>query len=183
MSTQEQKKISKFLCLVLRHRPEVIGVDLDKSGWADTAELLEKMGRKGRPITAVQLREIVETNDKKRFAFSADRSKIRATQGHTIEVDLGLEERTPPEILYHGTSERFLDSILKKGIGRGERHHVHLSTDTTTALQVGSRHGNAVVLTIRTGQMHKAGIKFYISENEVWLTDHVAPEFIERNNQ
>ncbi len=182
MKKEEQVKISKFLCLVLRHRPGLIGVSLDRNGWADTAGLLEKMRRKGHELSMEELKEVVLHNDKKRFAFSADGARIRASQGHTIEVDLELEEKTPPAVLYHGTSEKYLASILEEGIGKGERHHVHLSTDTVTALQVGSRHGNPVVLSIRSLEMYESGFRFYISENHIWLTDHVAPEFIDQQD-
>jgi putative RNA 2'-phosphotransferase len=171
-------KLSKFLSLVLRHEPESIGLRLDEQGWADVEELLRCCQAGPQPMTREELEEVVRTNDKKRFAFSPDGTKIRANQGHSIEVNLALEPREPPELLYHGTAQRHLDSIRQSGIHKGERHHVHLSLDEPTAIKVGQRHGKPVVLTIRAGEMHKKGNVFYCSDNGVWLTEHVPPEFI-----
>ena len=182
MTEKEQKRASKFLSLVLRHKPQVIGLTLDQNGWAETAELLEKMKRNGRGLSVEQIKEVVANNDKKRFAFSPDFKRIRANQGHSLQVDLDLKEKAPPEWLYHGTTERNLDSIIEKGILKGKRHHVHLSPDEATAKKVGSRHGKPVVLPVEAGAMHQQGIKFYLSENGVWLTEHVAAEYI-RNLQ
>lgn len=179
MNEKEQRRTSKFLSLVLRHKPETIGLSLDVNGWANTQELLEKMKSRGRGLSFEQLIKVVENNDKKRFSFSADRSGIRANQGHSLKMDLELKELVPPDFLYHGTSERNLSSIKEKGIVKRQRHHVHLSPDEATAFVVGSRHGKPMVLTVKAGQMHSRGVRFYRSENGVWLTDHVFPEFID----
>jgi putative RNA 2'-phosphotransferase len=171
-------KISKFLSLVLRHQPETIGLHLDAQGWADVEELLAKARQGPQPLTREVLEEVVATNDKKRFAFSVDGTKIRASQGHSIEVDLALAPQAPPEILYHGTADRNLPSIRASGLLKGKRQHVHLSLDEQTATKVGQRHGRPVVLTIRTGEMHCQGHVFFCSANGVWLTDSVPPAFI-----
>lgn len=179
MSKSEQTKASKFLSLVLRHKPEEIGLSLDESGWANTQELLDKAGKYGFSLTLEQLKSIVNNSDKKRFAFTADFTKIRANQGHSISVDLGLTEQIPPELLYHGTAVRNLESIKLQGLLKRERHHVHLSDNPQTAIQVGSRYGEPVVLSILSAKMHASGVKFFISENKVWLTEYVSPEYIE----
>ncbi len=169
------KEISRFLSLVLRHKPEKIDLVLDGNGWASVTELLSKL----KPtITMEILKEIVESNDKKRFAFNEDKSKIRASQGHSIKIDLALESVEPPEVLYHGTAKRFLDSIKKSGLQKQSRTHVHLSGNHDTAINVGKRHGKPIVLKIDTKKMSIDGHKFYISENEVWLTDNVPVEYI-----
>ncbi len=172
-------RTSRFLSLVLRHRPEAIGLELDAAGWASVSELIRLAGEHGRELSESHLREVVETNDKRRFSLSADGSRIRARQGHSIRVDLGLEPVTPPAVLYHGTATRFLDSILRRGLVKGKRHHVHLSADEATARAVGRRHGQPVVLRVDAGGMHGAGHAFYLSENGVWLTDHVPVEYLE----
>ena len=179
MTEKEQRKASKFLSLILRHKPKVVGLSLDENGWAKTQELLEKMKRNGSGLDLQQLMEVVENNDKKRFSFSADLSRIRANQGHSVKVELDLQETIPPDRLYHGTSEKNLLSIKEKGILKRQRHHVHLSADEATALKVGSRHGKPVVLLIKAKQMHEQGIKFFRSENEVLLTENIPSEFIE----
>jgi putative RNA 2'-phosphotransferase len=172
------KETSKFLSFVLRHQPEEIGLKLDDAGWASVEELLAACKRARRTLTREELEHIVDTSDKKRFAFSEDGLYIRANQGHSIEVELGYEPREPPAVLYHGTATRFLASIQKEGLKRGKRHHVHLSTDASTAIKVGSRHGKPVVLRIMSGRMHTDGYLFYLSENGVWLTERVPPDYI-----
>lgn len=179
MKLSEQKKVSKFLSLILRHRPETIGLALDDSGWAEVGELLTKINLSGKPLTLDQLTAVVENNDKKRFAFSDDQTKIRANQGHSIEVDLALDEAEPPEILYHGTAERNLVPIREKGLLKGQRNHVHLSVDQDTARSVGVRYGKPVVLKIRSQQMQSDGCSFFLSKNGVWLTAYVDPKYIE----
>lgn len=179
MDTHERKKKSKFLSLILRHRPEVIGLSLDENGWASVEELLGKTTRGHIQLTFEEVKEVVDTNDKKRFAFSDDFTMIRANQGHSLKVDLKLEEKTPPGLLYHGTAVQNLDSIKAQGLVKGQRHHVHLSADKETAVKVGGRHGKPVVLTIAAMNMYQSGVKFYQSENGVWLTDQVAVQFIE----
>lgn len=171
------EKASKFLSLVLRHDPEKIGLQLDKQGWVAIDELLQK-ARPHLPLTNELLHQIVSTSDKKRFAISEDGLRIRANQGHSVKVELGLQPQTPPDVLYHGTATRFLDSIRQRGLLRGERHHVHLSAHIDTALAVGKRHGQAVILTVKAAQMQQAGHVFFCSENSVWLTDHVPVEFL-----
>jgi putative RNA 2'-phosphotransferase len=173
------KKISKFLSLVLRHKPETIGLVLDDNGWAETQELLERLGKNNRKIDLKTLEEVVANNDKKRFAFNADKTKIRASQGHSIEVKLGYVPVEPPETLFHGTATRFLDSIQKQGLLKRNRHQVHLSQNVETASNVGSRHGKVIVLKVKALEMYKAGFEFFISENKVWLTDHVPVEYLE----
>ncbi len=171
------KEISKFLSLVLRHKPETIGIKLDSNGWVDVDELISKM-QKG--ITKEILEEIVLTNDKQRFAFNEDKTKIRANQGHSLNIDLGLKESTPPDMLYHGTAERFIKSIMETGIKKNSRRHVHLSENTETAVSVGNRYGKPVLLKVDTKRMSVDGYKFYVSENNVWLTDSVPVKYIVR---
>jgi len=177
MNEQKTKRISKFLSLVLRHKPQTINLHLDENGWANTNELLNKMETRGKTITLDQLQYVVENNDKKRFTFTDDQTKIRANQGHSIDIQLNLEVQTPPETLYHGTATRFLDAIFEKGLIKGKRQHVHLSSDIETATKVGKRHGKLAILVVQSGKMHKAGFKFYLSKNKVWLTDHIPPEY------
>jgi putative RNA 2'-phosphotransferase len=178
MNDQQNKKTSKFLSFVLRHKPETINLVLDENGWANVEELITKSTNDSQGFTFEELDEIVQTNDKKRFIFNEDKTKIRANQGHSIEVDLALKLQQPPEFLYHGTAENNLNSILKNGIEKRSRQHVHLSQDKETATKVGMRHGKPIILTIKTGKMSQDGILFYLSENGVWLTDFVAAEYI-----
>jgi putative RNA 2'-phosphotransferase len=169
---------SKFLSLVLRHEPEKIGLQLDSQGWVSINELLSKAAGK-LPLTVELLHEVVRTSDKQRFAISEDGTRIRANQGHSVPVELGLVPHVPPEQLYHGTATRFLDSIRRQGLLRGDRHHVHLSADTETAIKVGTRHGQPAVLIVHAGDMHRAGHVFFRSDNGVWLVAHVPPAFLE----
>jgi putative RNA 2'-phosphotransferase len=180
MNEIENKKISKFLSLILRHQPESIGLKLDENGWADVEELRTKSAGKRMFFTLKELDEVVETNNKKRFAFNEDKTMIRANQGHSIDIDLALEAIQPPDFLYHGTAEANISSILEKGIEKRSRQHVHLSADKETATKVGMRHGKPVILTIRTGKMHEDGFPFYRSENGVWLTDFVDTKYISK---
>ena len=179
MTGKETIRASKFLSLILRHEPETVGLKLGEAGWVGVNELLEAVSRHGMPLTLVQLNHIVATSDKKRFAFSEDGRKIRASQGHSVEVDLQYPPQTPPEVLYHGTATRVLDAIRKDGLQKMGRHDVHLSAETRVTLQVGGRHGKPVLLTIRAGDMQRAGFVFRRSANGVWLVDHVPPQFIE----
>ncbi len=172
-------RTSKFLSLVLRHRPEAIGLELDEAGWAPVAELIRLAGEHGRELSESLIREVVETNDKRRFSLSEDGQRIRARQGHSVRVDLGLEPVAPPDVLFHGTAKRFLDSILRHGLIKGKRHHVHLSSAEATARAVGQRHGSPVVLRVRAGRMQRDGHAFFVSENGVWLTDHVPVEYLD----
>ncbi len=172
-------RISKFLSLVLRHRPEKIGIKLDDQGWVDVSQLLAACKQHDRPISRALLDEVVETNNKKRFAFSEDGLRIRANQGHSIKVELGYEAQEPPSTLYHGTATRFLQAIRREGLKKMRRHHVHLSADLDTASKVGVRHGKLAVLVIRSGDMHNDGHQFFRSENGVWLVESVSPEYID----
>lgn len=172
---------SKFLSLVLRHKPETIGLALDGEGWASVDDLLTRASQHGMAMTRAELEEIVATSEKKRFALSADGRRIRANQGHSVEVDLNLQPIAPPELLYHGTVAKFIPSIRAQGLLKGQRHHVHLSADRATAEIVGERRGVPIVLTVRSADMARAGHLFYRSENGVWLTDHVPPPFIQES--
>lgn len=179
MNSSHATRISKFLSLVLRHEPSAAGVTLDEAGWVSVEALLKGCEQAGRPLTLPELEFVVSTNAKKRFEFSADGTRIRASQGHSVKVDLRYEPLEPPTRLYHGTVQRFLDAIRADGLLRMERTHVHLSGDMKTATEVGARRGKPVVLTIRAGAMHAAGHRFYLSTNGVWLVDHVPTEYIE----
>src|SRR5882762_8670412 len=150
MNEKEKNKISRFLSLILRHKPGEIGLQLDEHGWADITELMAKAGRHGKTFSVRDLEEIVVTNDKQRFAFNDDKSRIRASQGHSIDVELQLEVTVPPDILFHGTVERFLPAIREKGLLKMNRHHVHMSRDRMTAERVGERRGEAIILTIKS---------------------------------
>ncbi len=171
-------KISKFLSLVLRHKPETIDLELDENGWADMDFLIQGMLKANYSIDIEILKDIVKTSDKQRFKLNDDFSKIRANQGHSINVDLKLEQKLPPEILFHGTATKNLDSIKQSGLLKQNRHHVHLSSNVETAEKVGMRYGKPVVLKIEAGKMIADGIKFYLSENGVWLTDKVDVKYI-----
>jgi putative RNA 2'-phosphotransferase len=171
-------RISKFLSLVLRHQPEMIGLNLDQAGWASATQLIEAARLRGFDFTLEELQNVVDGNDKKRFSLSEDGLLIRANQGHSVKVELGYAPTAPPEILYHGTAERFLTSIKQRGLIKGKRHHVHLSADVDTATKVGRRHGKPVVLRIEAWLMHRDGYVFYISANGVWLTEHVPVQYL-----
>ncbi|KQT22325.1 RNA 2'-phosphotransferase [Chryseobacterium sp. Leaf404] len=178
MTDSQKKKTSKFLSYVLRHHPELIGLSLDENGWANVEELIAKSTNDTQGFTFEELNEIVETNDKKRFVFNDDKTRIRANQGHSIGIDLNLKPQLPPEFLYHGTAQANFDSILENGIEKRSRQHVHLSLDKETANKVGMRHGKPVILTVKTKEMSEDGILFYLSENGVWLTDFVDAKYI-----
>lgn len=171
--------LSKFVSLVLRHQPEVIGLKLDENGWVDVDLLIALAQKNGTNISRNALEEIVETNNKRRFAFNPEKTKIRANQGHSIDVELDLIPKSPPDQLFHGTATRFIESIRQQGLVAGNRQHVHMSSDEATAIAVGQRHGKPVVLKINTLAMHQAGFIFFCSENSVWLTELVPPEYLE----
>jgi putative RNA 2'-phosphotransferase len=176
--TDDLTRASKALSYVLRHRPSSIGVELDSAGWVGIADLLAAFARGGRPIPRDLLDRVVEGTDKRRFEVDGDR--IRAAQGHSVPVELGLAPVTPPDRLYHGTSARFLESIRAEGLRRGRRHDVHLSPDAETAHRVGARRaGPTVILRIDAAGMHRAGHVFYRAANGVWLTAAVPPQWIE----
>jgi putative RNA 2'-phosphotransferase len=177
-SKSELTSISKFISLVLRHEPERIGLSLDEAGWAPVDELLLKAAAAGREFSRDCLHEVVTTSDKQRFALSEDGQRIRANQGHSIEVELGLPAMTPPDVLYHGTATRFADLILRSGLDRRARHHVHLTESLDTATAVGRRYGIALILRIDARRMAERGHAFCRSDNGVWLVDHVPAEFL-----
>ena len=172
------KRISKLMSLVLRHKPEHLDLNLDENGWVKVDLLLAAMQRQGLDVDQNLLEEVVRDNDKQRFAFNEDRTQIRANQGHSIDVDVELEEKTPPSILLHGTVEKFLELVRESGLKKMSRQHVHLSADLATASKVGSRRGKPVILKIDAAKMVNDGHAFYLSANGVWLTDHVPPSFI-----
>jgi putative RNA 2'-phosphotransferase len=173
-------RLSKFLSLVLRHKPDAIGLSLDDNGWANIDELIAKANAAGTAFDGPALLHVVETSDKKRFSVSPDGLRIRAAQGHSVSVELGLVPREPPPVLYHGTATRFVEAILSQGLKPQSRQHVHLSLDEATALRVGERHGKPYIFRVDALAMHARGFKFYLSENGVWLTDHVPAEFLVR---
>lgn len=176
-------RLSKFLSLVLRHRPERIGLTLDAGGWANVDELLRRARASDEPMTRARLERVVRENDKQRFAFSADGTRIRARQGHSIDVDLGLTPVVPPDVLYHGTARRNLASIRTEGLLRRRRHRVHLSPNAATARRVGQRHGPPVVLVVAATTMHADGHVFYRTDNGVWLTEAVPPAYLEPQDE
>lgn len=170
-------KLGKFLSLVLRHNPDAAGISLDEHGWADVQELLAGVRRSGRQINMETLERIVRENNKQRYSFNTDHTKIRANQGHSLQVDVELTAVQPPRYLYHGTAARFLPAIQQEGIKKMSRQYVHLSGDFQTALVVGRRHGSPVVITINAEAMAHDGVAFYLSENGVWLCEYVAPVY------
>jgi putative RNA 2'-phosphotransferase len=178
MPTDPIVATSKLLSYVLRHRPDSIGLALDAHGWADVGELLARLAGSGKPVDRALLERVVANNDKQRFAFNPDRTRIRASQGHSIAVDLQLQEAEPPAVLYHGTASRFLKAILASGLKAGARHHVHLSADPGTAMRVGARRGFPTVLQVDAARMRADGIAFYLSDNHVWLTAEVKPKYL-----
>lgn len=179
MNEKEIRRKSKFLSLVLRHQPETIGIELDEAGWIDTDHLLSAMAQHGKDMSRETLELVVNTNDKQRFSFNEDGTRIRANQGHSLNIDLGYEAATPPEILYHGTPQQFIDVIGREGLKKMKRHHVHLHIDKKTSTNVGSRRGKPVLLEVRAYEMHRAGFEFFVTPNDVWLTDHVPVEYID----
>ena len=172
-------RISKFLSYVLRHHPEAAGLTLGEGGWVDVEALLAGAEAAGIRLDRALLEEVVQQNNKQRFAFSEDGLRIRANQGHSVAIDLALTPVGPPDWLYHGTAQRYLPSIRAAGLLRGRRHHVHLSPDAETAGSVGRRHGKPVVLEVAAGAMHTSGFLFYRTANGVWLTEHVPPAYLD----
>ena len=181
MNKNDIIRISKYISLILRHHPEAAGITLDAHGWADVDELISGVSRK-YPLDRELLERIVAEDSKGRYSFSEDRKRIRANQGHSISVDVELEEKLPPETLYHGTGEKYTASIEREGLKPQGRLYVHLSPNEDTARKVGQRHGKPVVFTVKAGEMSRAGYKFFLSVNGVWLTGRVPPEFLEREH-
>lgn len=179
MASNITTKTSKFLSLVLRHKPETIGMQLDPDGWLEIDALIRNANNVGKSLTLEMLHDVVATNDKQRFSLSDDGLRIRANQGHSIpDINLSLTAVAPPDQLFHGTVEQFLESIRARGLCKRSRNHVHLSSSNETARQVGARRGRPVILTVDANAMHEAGHKFFLSANNVWLTDSVPYEFI-----
>jgi putative RNA 2'-phosphotransferase len=171
-------RISKFLSLVLRHKPERIGLTLDQGGWAKVDELLRKANQAGVSLNKDLLQWVVDNNDKQRFCFSLDRQRIRANYGHSIPADLDFAPSKPPESLFHGTATRFVESIKRQGLVPRKRNYVHLSPDHQTAITVGLRHGKPIVLIIQAGRMYECGFQFFCSTDGIWLTERVPAEHI-----
>jgi len=179
MNDKERKKRSKFLSLVLRHQPDRIGIELDEAGWVDVEVLMTALNRHNKGMSRSTLDEVVRTNDKQRFSFNENGTRIRANQGHSVAIELGYEPATPPEILFHGTPQQFVDAIAEQGLKKMNRHHVHLHIDVETSTAVGQRRGKPVLLKVRALDMYQAGHEFFVTPNDVWLTDHVPAEYIE----
>jgi putative RNA 2'-phosphotransferase len=176
---KDYEKTSKFLSYVLRHKPEAIGIKLDKDGWTDMENLIVCANNNGEHLTKELIIKVVETNDKKRFSLSENKKYIRAEQGHsTLSVDIQYEEKVPPKFLYHGTATRFLDSIKQEGLKAVSRQYVHLSVNEQTAFEVGKRHGKPIVLKIKAEEMYLRDFKFYLSDNNVWLTKNIPTKYI-----
>ncbi|QKW22173.1 RNA 2'-phosphotransferase [Kitasatospora sp. NA04385] len=180
MDEKRTVKTSKMLSRILRHDPGAVGVTLDAAGWVGVDALLAALARHRRPLTRAELDHVVATNNKRRFAYSEDGRSIRASQGHTVEVDLGLPAAVPPDVLFHGTAERALRYVLAEGLRPMTRRDVHLSADTDTAVKVGSRHGRPVVLEVDAAGMVRDGHEFRVSANGVWLTDAVPVRYLRR---
>lgn len=171
-------RTSKLLSLALRHDPGALRLTLDAQGYASVDEVITGLARRGSPLTRAALEKLVADNDKQRFAFNEDGTRIRASQGHSVAVELGYVAQEPPAVLYHGTATRFLASIERQGLVKGSRQHVHLSATEDVAFAVGTRHGKPVVIEVDAAGMHSQGLAFYISDNGVWLTDHVPPAYL-----
>ena len=171
------KNISKFISLILRHKPEIIGITLDEHGWAKVSELIEGISKQ-YDFNMEMFEEIVRTDEKQRYSFNEDKTLIRANQGHSISVDVELEKVEPPEFLWHGTGEKFVSSIDKQGLIPKSRLYVHLSSDKETAIKVGKRHGKPVLYIIKSKEMWQNGFEFFVSKNKVWLTECVPVEFL-----
>ncbi|MFY0673132.1 MAG: RNA 2'-phosphotransferase [Bacteroidia bacterium] len=178
MNQKRTKEISKLCSYLLRHKPEVAHLTIDENGWVAVDQLLDNCAKYQFEFSLEELDIAVRTNNKKRFAFNDDKTKIRANQGHSIDVNVKLKPTVPPEFLYHGTAEQNLESIMQNGIKKRNRLHVHLSADIETAKNVGTRHGKPVIFKIAALTMHHDGKPFYISENGVWLTDFIEPKYI-----
>jgi putative RNA 2'-phosphotransferase len=171
-------RISRFLSRHLRHKPQRLGLELEPGGWVAVADLLAACARHGMSLSRDELAEVVARNDKRRFSFDESGERIRASQGHSVAVDLHLTPVAPPATLYHGTSRAMVDAILREGLRKMRRHHVHLTEDIPTAIRVGRRHGQPVVFVVAAGSMYHDDLRFFRSENGVWLTDAVAPRYL-----
>jgi putative RNA 2'-phosphotransferase len=177
MDTKRLIKVSKYLAKHLRHTPEALRLTLEPGGWVRVDDLLAACANRHFYISRAELNEVVAKNDKQRFAFDESGERIRANQGHSVEVDLQLEQIAPPDVLYHGTSRAVVGALYRDGIRKMSRHHVHLSAEVETAMKVGGRHGVPVVIRIDARRMHADGHVFYRSDNGVWLVESVPPEY------
>ncbi len=173
---KELTKVSKYLSFVLRHQPEVIGIKLSKDGWADIDELIDKITE--FDLNRELLNIVVETNDKQRFGISPDGKYIRANQGHSVNIELGLDVAEPPLVLIHGTADKFWPLIQKQGLVKGLRHHVHLTESKAVAKSVGGRYGKPMLLSVDAKAMASAGFEFFKTANNVWLVDKVPTQYI-----
>lgn len=174
-------KKSKFLAMVLRHAPELIELKLDENGWADIRELVSKANSYGMSLKKSDIEIIVAENDKKRFTISDNGDKIRAAQGHSIDIEVAYDKTKPPDFLFHGTATKSLDNIMRDGLKSMDRNHVHLSVDVETAFNVGSRHGKPIILKIDAETAYHDGVNFYLSDNGVWLTEFIDVKYITIN--
>ena len=179
MTPNKYKETSKFISLILRHKPETIGITLDEHGWANVDELIEGVSRI-HPLDMAALEQIVAEDEKQRYSFNEDKTLIRANQGHSIPVDVELDEKEPPEVLYHGTGEKYVASIDRQSLIPKSRLYVHLSRDEETAAKVGSRHGKPVIYKVKSGEMYRDGYKFFCSVNGVWLTKEVPVKYLSK---
>lgn len=175
-------KLSRFVSLILRHKPETIGLTLDNQGYVSIDELLQGINNSGRTINRFILNEIVSSDNKNRYSFNENNTMIRANQGHSIPVNLNLQELTPPEILYHGTVKKYYKSIIENGLIPKDRMYVHLSEDIETAIEVGSRRGKPVLLIVKAREMYNNGYVFYKSKNGIWLISEVDNKYIKRGD-
>lgn len=182
MQMGQYTELSKLLSLVLRHKPEKVGVTLDAGGWTDVSILITKLQAAGVAIDSALLQQVVATNNKQRFSFNADGTKIRASQGHSVAVQLSYPPVQPPLVLYHGTAVQNISSIQQQGLQKGKRNHVHLSENKETAMQVGRRHGKPVVFEVAAAHMFADKFIFYLSDNGVWLTDNAPPHYLSISN-
>jgi len=173
------KSVSKSMSYVLRHKPDAIGITLDPNGWVDVDELLRAFQQDGKRYTREIIDRAVAENDKQRFEFNEDGTRIRARQGHSVDVDLGYEPAVPPDLLFHGTATRNLESVREKGLLKMNRHHVHLSTSKETMLAVAQRHGKPVILEVDAKRMHADGFEFFVTDNDVWLVGSVPAEYLD----
>ena len=183
MDARRLVKVSRYLSRHLRHQPERLGLTLQPGGWVEVGDLLAACAAHGFAITEDDLREVVARNDKQRFGFDEAGRRIRANQGHSVEVDLGLQPADPPAVLFHGTGSTSVDAILRDGLERRGRHHVHLSPDVETATRVGARHGRPVVFEVDAAAMAAVGHEFFVTANGVWLTEAVPPRYLRPRRQ
>ncbi|MGJ8656637.1 MAG: RNA 2'-phosphotransferase [Akkermansiaceae bacterium] len=178
MNTKQQTKISKRLSLILRHNPQSVGLELAPNGWVKIADLLQALKSKGTHLNELMLKTLVTENPKQRFEFDESKSSIRARQGYSVKVDLGYTPSNPPELLYHGTPSKYIDSILQEGLKKQQRHHVHMSENIPLMLEVARRRGQPRLIEINAKKMHEEGHQFFVTENQVWLSEYIPTKFI-----